>query len=317
MGPQFELPSGEVDGSLNKFSVKCDGDAYTYKVDLVFPILNSKEASLLDRCFPGARETYIACTEKEDDWKEQRQVTPVFEGELQVELVSKTSARSLVKAGATVTRLTLRASKKVVTLTAQLLIPGQSEGVASNLTHGMKAPVTLLWDQAQQTLFTKKAVLPIPKVGQIVCFQESFTEEGDGKATATVGFGQVIEVLEEEQELLVSDFGRDVQVKVSEVTSCWTVNTQDDHFDPCLASYKERVKRRKLTPSWSALTQATGEAFGQQEAPGEGAHTLTKAIITRAIEILVAASTTPKLALVPSNSTVEPIEEASEAAGQA
>lgn len=303
MTPDLSQHLGETDGSLNKFSVKCDGeDAYTYTVDVVFPILNSKEAEALEPFFPGAKQTYVSCTEQ-DDWKEQRTVTPVFPSDLNIELAAKKSGRSLIKAVASIPRLLLRASKKVVTLTVRLVFTGQAEGIATGLTHGMKSPITFCWEQAQQSLFVKKTVATAitPKVGQIVCFAE---------ADRPSHFGQVVEI-HEDNTALVSDFGEEDQVRFQDLRSAWTVNTEDPEYDTCLKSYKERCKRRNLTASWSALTQAVGEAFGQEGTPGEGAHTLTKPILSRAIAILEATKTGPKLELVQENP------EPSEAAGMA
>jgi hypothetical protein len=297
-GPNLHLPTGEVDGVLNKYTVKLDGDAFEFTVDLVFKILNSKEAEELDKFFPGARQTYIACTENTDDWKEKRDVTPSFESELSVELAAKESGRSLVKGTAQVPLLSLRASKKVVTLTVRLKLTGQPENVAANLTHGMKTPVSFIWDAAQQSLFKPKTDSLIPEKGQIICYQ------GD----AGPAFGQAIEISDEDG-VLVSDFGTDNQVAISDIVSIWTVNLESPEYDKMIKSYQDRCKRRQIPPTWEFLTQAVGEAFGQDGQPGQGAHVLTKDIIARAVALGEAEA---KANEVPDN--VVPL---SEAVGQA
>ncbi len=274
MVPDLSSHDGECDGSLSKYSVKLDGDSYQYTVSLVFQILNPKEAEVLEPYFAGARQGYVNCTEQ-DNFKEERTVTPEFD-EMTFELVNRESARSLIKGAARILKMGMRGSKKAVTLTLTLSWSGQSEGVAANLAHGMRAPITFLFERAQQSLFNKKPDQEAitPEVGQIVCFE---SEEGKG-------FGQVVEVNDE--TCLVSDFGQEAEVPLEDILSAWTVNTAHHEHDKLLKSYRDRCKRRDVQPSWMALTQAVGEAFGKDGQPGEGAHALTKSVVEAAVEIL-------------------------------
>lgn len=288
MGPDFFQHSGEVDGKISKFTIKKDGDeAIVCIVDIVFQILNSKEAEALDLLFPGAKQTYINCTDKGDDAKEKREITPSFDSAVHVELANASSGRSLVKGTATLPKIVLSASKKVTTLTVKCQWGGQSEGVAANLAHGLSGATNFIWEFTQQSLLNPKkgedAKKLVPEIGDIV-----HAEDGDGDDV----FGRVVEVLEDEQSCLVSDFGDDGngewQIAFEHIHSKWKVNADDEHFDKCLTSYKQRCSRRDLLPSWEWITVAVGQAF-QDGAPGDGAHVLTKAIIARALKLQVEA----------------------------
>lgn len=280
MVPKFSQHEGQVDGVLSKVTFKRDGDeAFLYIVDVSFTILNSAEADDLDLLFPGAKQTYINCSEKNDDQKEKREVTPVFPSAISIEIASASSGRSLVRGTCKLSKLILSSSKKVTTLTAKCEWGGQSEGAAANLAHGLGGPVNFIWEFAQQSLFRSggsgNAAKLTPKAGDIV---HGTDDDGDPV------YGRVVEVSEEDETCLVDDFGFESQVSFGNIESKWTVNADDPDFDKCIKSYIERCDRRNLLASWKWLTIATGEAFADG-APGDGAHVLTKKIIAQAVAL--------------------------------
>lgn len=289
--PDLNNHSGEVDASLSKFTIKTDGDedAFLFICSVVFMILNSQEAEELEALIPGAKEIYVRATES-DDWKGQIKVTPSFPG-MSIELAHAGSGLSLIKGCAEVEYLLYRASKKAVTLTANIRVGGQSAAVAGNLCKGLRGAISFIWQASQQPLFSTKGGKAkqsiIPKVGQIIA--------GRDQSGLSI-FGQVVEVNDTDGDALVSDFGEDHQVRFVDVQSAWQVNTGAEDFTSLIKSFKDRCKKRDLMPSWEALTQATGEAFGQGSTPGDGQHNLTKPIISRAVEILAAAVEAAKTA---------------------
>jgi len=278
MVPNLTNHEGQIDGVLSKVAFKRDGDeAVLYTVDVTFTVLNSAEADALDSFFPGAKQTYINCSEKNDDQKEKREVTPVFPSAISIEIASASSGRSLVKGSCKVVKLALSSSKKITSLTAKCQWGGQSEGVAENLAHGLGGPVNFIWEFAQQSLFAggSSSASVTPKVGEIVCGSD---EDGDPV------YGQIVEVSEEDKSCLVSNFGDDFQLDFDGIESKWTVNTEDPEYDKCMRSYQERCERRSLFPTWEFLTIAVGKAFQDGE-PGDGAHVLTKKIIAEAVKL--------------------------------
>jgi hypothetical protein len=283
MTPDLAARQSEADGTLNKFAVKADGSAegaYLYELQVAFPVNNSAEAETLGAFIPGAKDTYLRATER-DDWKSSVTVVPDLDG-VHVELADARSGRSIIKGVAEIKAATYRTSKRAAALVLKVLLGGQTEAIAAVLTKALRAPVHFIFEQSQQSLFGKEKgqAKPVPEMGNVVCALEN------GERV----WGRVVEVNDGDEDddaksIVLDDFGVDHVVTSEDVQSFWQLAETDD-LDKLLKSYKDRAKRRELTPTWSALTVAVGEAFGAGGAPGEGAHALTKEIVERAVAVL-------------------------------
>lgn len=291
MAPDLTARASEADGTLSKFSVKPDGateDTYIYETQIVFPINNSADAQALETLIPGARDTYIRATER-DDWKCQGQVVvPAISG-AHVELADAKTGRVAVKGGADIQSATYRASKKAVALTVKVRFGGMTAGMGAAFIGLLRAPIHFVFEAAQRALpfaGTAKAVV-VPERGDIVCADD----QGE-----TV-WGRVVEVDDEAEgepaAIVLDDFGIEHTVSAFGVKSFWKLQAADD-MPKLITSFKGRCTRRKVTPSWSHITVAVGEAFGGASGvPGDGAHTLTSAIIERAADVAGGKTSAP------------------------
>lgn len=276
------LPKSEADALFNKFSVKADGsteNTFIHTADFVFPIANTAEAAILAELIPGAKDMYLRASQEDTNWKTSVTVTPEIK-QAHFELADAKSGRVVFKGAGEILTGTLRASKRETKLTVRVAFGGQTAETSMVFTRLLRSNVHIIYEGAQQPLFNEgkgTTARPVPNIGDIVCG----TEDG-----VTV-FGRAVEVNDEDGDavtVIVNDFGVEHVFTLESVKSFWKPAEAD--FEKCTKSFAQRCKKRGLTPSWSALTTAVGEAFAEGT-PGEGAHTLTTKIVERAIELLV------------------------------
>lgn len=276
------LAKSEADALFNQFRVKADGsteNTYIHTADFVFPIANTAEAAVLAELIPGAKDMYLRASQEDTNWKTSVTVTPEIR-QAHFELADAKSGRVVFKGAGEILTGTLRASKRETKLTVRVAFGGQTAETSMAFTRLLRSNVHVIYEGAQQTMFQGKKgeARPVPAIGDIVC----------GIEDGTTVFGRAVEVNDEDAAavtVIVNDFGTEHVFDIAGVKSFWKPAEVD--FEKCTKSFSQRCKKRGLIPSWSALTQAVGEAFADGT-PSEGAHTLTTKIVERAIELLSA-----------------------------
>ncbi len=262
-------------GQLNKFSVKADGrdeEAFVYDVDVVFTVASSAEAEVVGRVVPGAKEAYQRATER-DDWKCQQTVVPDIEGARVV--IGQEGEEAALQGGAEIRAVTMRASKRAVTITVKCRCAGQTGDPASRLTGLLRSPVDLLVEGAQQVLPFAGKGAPLVQLGAVVVGRD---EHG------TTVWGRVHDMDHEAGVALLDVFGEgEVPAKLDAITSAWAL-VPGDPTEKALRAYKAASKKAKLAPSYRAITVAMGEAYAA-EPPADGKHHLTPEVVARAVEL--------------------------------
>lgn len=264
-------PKGQ--GVLSKISVKLDGQGngtYLYDVHIAFHLASSKEAEVLEKLIPGAKESYIRANEK-DDWKQTQTVVPDIVG-AKIVVTSETGGIAM-QGGAEIKGATFQCSKKASVLTLKFRSAGQEAGAATPLIHLLGKAVNLDVEAAQQALPFGRASVQI-SLGSIAVAKDA---NGD-----TV-WGRVSEIGD---EVILSTFsGEDEVVEQNDIVTCYALPA-GDHTENALKDYAKRCKKRKVNPDYRALTIALSETYAGVASNG-GTHPLTGEIVERAVELTV------------------------------
>jgi len=261
-------PNGQ--GSLSKMAAKPDsqGDGtYIYTLDVSFRITSSKEAEVLEKLIPGAKESYLRASER-DDWKNTQAVTPDMEG-ARIVLADAKDGQIAMQGGAEIKTCILRCSKKAAVLTLKLACGGQGAACGTPLIGLLGRAVDLQVEVAQQLLPFNRPAVQV-SVGGI-----AVAKDANGETV----FGRVVEIGD---EIVLSTFGgQDEVVNQDDIVSCYALPS-DDATEKALKDYQARCKKRKVNPTYRAITVALSEAYSGVAANG-GTHPLTSEIVERAV----------------------------------
>ena len=264
-------PAPEGQGVLSKISIKLDGQGagtYLYDIHIAFQLASSKEAEVLEKLIPGAKESYIRANEK-DDWKQTQTVVPDIIGAKIV--VSNEAGAIALEGGAEIKGATFQCSKKASVLTLKMRSSGQEATAATPLIHLLGKAVNLKMEAAQQALPFNRATV------QIVLGSIAVAKDANGETV----WGRVSEIGE---EVILSTFsGEDEVVTEGDIVSCYALPA-GDHTENAIKDYEKRCKKRKFKPTYRALTIALSETYAGVASNG-GTHPLTGEIVERAVEL--------------------------------
>lgn len=278
-------PAPEGQGVLSKISVKLDGQGAgtrIYDLHIAFQIASSKEAEVLEKLIPGAKESYIRANES-DDWKQTQTVVPSITGAKFV--LSSKDGEIAMEGGTEIKGATFQCSKKASVLTLKLRSAGQEAASATPLTHLLGEAVNLKMEAAQQALPFNRASIQIA-LGSI-----AVAKDANGETV----WGRVTEIGE---EVILSTFsGEDEVVDQNDIVSCYALPA-GDHTENAIKDYEKRCKKRKVKPTYRALTIALSEVYAGVASNG-GTHPLTGEIVERAVELTAMKPVEEKGTVIP------------------
>lgn len=272
-------PEDEAEGRLVKIAMARDGadEAFVYEAQIAFA-LKREDCEVASRLLPGATEMFDRASAKEDNEKFSANAAPDIAG-LRLILSHAQGGKVAIEGGAEVRTAKLVASKKGVTVTIKFGLGGQDAAAAARLVEVLGQAVCVSTSNDQQSMFrsagasaVRSTTVPV-KVGDLVTAR---TAEG------TI-VGRVAEApTTESSTVTIEDFEHEYRVNESEIVGAITL---EGDVAALRRSYKDRCKRKGVTPTWSAVLLAGVEVWpGGKSASGNCP--LTGEIMQRAFALL-------------------------------
>lgn len=251
----------EADLTLNAFTVKADGkaeDRYVYALDLVSEIKGVEDAEVLARILPGAVDLYEKASHDQDNRKFTVALNPGLEG-IRFNIGNAHSSKGVVQGLGEVKQIKVRASKVATTCVFRIVMGGQSEEVASDLTRLLRNAASVVAEYDQQLLpFEGKKP---PEVGHLVVAFDSDTGENM--------VGRLAETSERDGIVYyaLENFDCDFQVAAENVVSNFVL---EGDVAALVKSYKTRCKKRSISPTWDAVILAIAKSWDGALKGGKG-----------------------------------------------